>query len=235
MRGNSGLKKIKKITPLLFLIFGLVASIYFDFGKYVDFQFLQTHQDIVKGFIADMPVQAGLLYLSLYAVSTAFSLPFGAIMTISGGWLFGVWIGGSLTVFGATIGACTIFLASRYAFREAMVARAGARLQQFEAGFNRHSTSYLLAMRLIPVFPFFLVNFLPALIGVKLRTYALTTLIGIMPGTFVYAGLGNGLSYVLSADEPLNTSVIFSPSVFLPLCGLGFLSLLPVIWNKIKG
>jgi uncharacterized membrane protein YdjX (TVP38/TMEM64 family) len=116
-----------------------------------------------------------------------------------------------------------------------MVARAGARLQQFEAGFNRHSTSYLLAMRLIPVFPFFLVNFLPALIGVKLRTYALTTLIGIMPGTFVYAGLGNGLSYVLSADEPFNTSVIFSPSVFLPLCGLGFLSLLPVIWNKIKG
>tara|TARA_A200000113_G_scaffold198990_1_gene191404 strand:- start:483 stop:1172 length:690 start_codon:yes stop_codon:yes gene_type:complete len=229
------LAKIKKITPLLFLFSGLIAAFYFDFDKYVDFQFLQTHQGIVKGFITDMPVQAALLYMSLYAVSTAFSLPFGTIMTISGGWLFGVLIGGILTVIGATIGACTLFLAARYAFREAMVARAGARLQQFEAGFKRHSTSYLLAMRLIPVFPFFLVNFLPALIGVRLRTYALTTLVGIMPGTFVYAGLGNGLSYVLSADEPLNTSVIFSPSVFLPLCGLGFLSLLPVIWNKIKG
>ncbi|HAK97758.1 MAG TPA: TVP38/TMEM64 family protein [Rhodobiaceae bacterium] len=227
--------KIKKITPLLFLFSGLIVAFYFDFDKYVDFQFLQTHQGIVKGFITDMPVQAALLYMSLYAVSTAFSLPFGTIMTISGGWLFGVLIGGILTVIGATIGACTLFLAARYAFREAMVARAGARLQQFEAGFKRHSTSYLLAMRLIPVFPFFLVNFLPALIGVRLRTYALTTLVGIMPGTFVYAGLGNGLSYVLSADEPLNTSVIFSPSVFLPLCGLGFLSLLPVIWNKIKG
>ena len=156
-------------------------------------------------------------------------------MTISGGWLFGIWIGGILTIIGATIGASTLFLATRYALREVMVARAGARLQQFEAGFNRHSTSYLLAMRLIPIFPFFLVNFLPALIGVKFRTYALTTLIGIAPGTFVYAGLGHGISYVLSADEPLKTSVIFSPLVFLPLCGLGFLSLLPVILNKLKG
>ena len=229
------MEKIKKLFPLLLLLFGLIAAIYFDFGKYFDFRFLITHQDIVKGFIADMPVLAALVFLALYALSTAFSLPFGAIMTISGGWLFGIWIGGILTIIGATIGASTLFLATRYALREVMVARAGARLQQFEAGFNRHSTSYLLAMRLIPIFPFFLVNFLPALIGVKFRTYALTTLIGIAPGTFVYAGLGNGISYVLSADEPLNTSVIFSPLVFLPLCGLGFLSLLPVMWNKVKG
>ena len=229
------MEKIKKLFPLLLLLFGLIAAIYFDFGKYFDFRFLITHQDIVKGFIADMPVLAALVFLALYALSTAFSLPFGAIMTISGGWLFGIWIGGILTIIGATIGASTLFLATRYALREVMVARAGARLQQFEAGFNRHSTSYLLAMRLIPIFPFFLVNFLPALIGVKFRTYALTTLIGIAPGTFVYAGLGNGISYVLSADEPLNTSVIFSPLVFLPLCGLGFLSLLPVVWNKVKG
>ncbi|EJW20875.1 hypothetical protein IMCC14465_06710 [alpha proteobacterium IMCC14465] len=229
------MEKLKKITPLFLLFLGLIAAFYFDLGKYIDFRFLQIHQDIVKRFITDMPVQAALIYMTLYALSTALSLPFGAIMTISGGWLFGVWFGGGLTIFGATIGACTIFLATRYAFRDAMVARAGARLQQFEAGFNRHSTSYLLAMRLIPVFPFFLVNFLPALIGVRLKTYAVTTFLGIAPGTFVYAGLGNGLSYVLSADEPLNTSVIFSPSVFLPLCGLGFLSLLPVIWNKVKG
>ena len=229
------MEKIKKLTPLLLLLIGLIAAIYFDLGRYVDFRFLQTHQDIVNGFIADMPVRAALVFLALYALSTAFSLPFGAIITISGGWLFGVWIGGSLTIIGATIGASTLFFATRYALREVMVARAGARLQQFEAGFNRHSISYLLAMRLIPIFPFFLVNFLPALIGVKFRTYALTTLIGIAPGTFVYAGLGNGISYVLSADEPLNTSVIFSPLVFLPLCGLGFLSLLPVMWNKVKG
>ena len=226
---------MKKFSPLLLLLFGLIAAIYFDFGRYVDFRFLHTHQNILKDFIADMPVRAALLFLALYAFSTAVSLPFGAIMTISGGWLFGIWIGGSLTIMGATIGASTIFLATRYALREMMVSRAGARLQQFEAGFNRHSTSYLLAMRLIPIFPFFLVNFLPALIGVKFRTYVLTTLIGIAPGTFVYAGLGNGISLVLSMDEPLNTSVIFNPSVFLPLCGLGFLSLLPVIWKKVEG
>ena len=229
------MEKIKKFSPLLLLLFGLIAAIYFDFGRYVDFRFLHTHQDILKGFIADMPVRAALLFLALYAFSTAVSLPFGAIMTISGGWLFGIWIGGSLTIMGATIGASTLFLATRYALREMMVSRAGERLQQFEAGFNRHSTSYLLAMRLIPIFPFFLVNFLPALIGVKFRTYVLTTLIGIAPGTFVYAGLGNGISFVLSMDEPLNTSVIFNPSVFLPLCGLGFLSLLPVIWKKVEG
>ena len=227
--------KIKKLTPLLLLLFGLIAAIYFDLGRYVDFRFLQTNQDIVKGFIADMPVRAALIFLALYALSTAFSLPFGAIMTISGGWLFGIWIGGSLTIIGATIGASTLFLATRYALREVMVARAGARLQQFEAGFNRHSTNYLLAMRLIPIFPFFLVNLFPALIGVKFRTYVLTTLIGIAPGTFVYAGLGNGISFVLSVDEPLNTFIIFNPSVFLPLCGLGFLSLLPVIWKKVEG
>ena len=224
-----------KFSPLLLLIFGLITAIYFDLGRYVDFRFLQTHQDILKGFIADMPVRAALLFFALYALSTAVSLPFGAIMTISGGWLFGIWIGGSLTIMGATIGASTLFLATRYALRELMVSRAGERLQKFEAGFNRHSTSYLLAMRLIPIFPFFLVNFLPALIGVKFRTYILTTLIGIAPGTFVYAGLGNGISFVLSVDEPLNTSVIFKPSVFLPLCGLGFLSLLPVIWKKVEG
>lgn len=229
------MEKLKKITPLLLLLFGLIAAIYFDLGRYVDFRFLQTHQDIVKGFIADMPVRAALIFLALYALSTSFSLPFGAIMTISGGWLFGIWIGASLTIIGATIGASTLFLATRYALREVMVARAGARLQQFEEGFKRHSTSYLLAMRLIPIFPFYLVNFFPGLIGVKFRTYVLTTLIGITPGTFVYAGLGNGISFVLSEDEPLNTSVIFNLSVFLPLCGLGFLSLLPVIWKKVEG
>lgn len=229
------MEKIKKLIPLLLLLFGLTAAIYFDFGRYVDFRFLQTHQDIVKGFITDMPIRAALVFLALYALSTTFSLPFGAIMTISGGWLFGIWIGGSLTIIGATIGASTLFLATRYALREVMVTRAGRRLQQFEAGFNRHSTSYLLAMRLIPIFPFFLVNFLPALIGVKFRTFALTTLIGIAPGTFVYAGLGNGISFVLSVDETLDIFDIFNPSVFLPLCGLGFLSLLPVIWKKVEG
>lgn len=227
--------KVKKIIPLFLLLFGLVYVFASGLDRYFDFRFLHQHQENVRFFITQMPLVAAGSYVAVYALSTAFSLPFGTVMTIAGGWLFGIWLGGTLTLFGATLGACAIFLATRYAFREAMVARAGVRLKQFEEGFNRHSASYLLAMRLIPAFPFFLVNFCPALIGVKFRTYAMTTFFGIAPGTFVYAGLGNGLSVLVSAENPLDTSIIFRPSVFLPLCGLGLLSLLPVIWKKVRG
>ena len=125
---------------------------------------------------------AVVLFVLAYALVVAFSLPIAIIITPVGGFLFGVWLGALLSVIGATLGSVAVFLAARTAFYDLFHARAGAALARLEDGFRRDSFSYLLFLRLVPVFPFWLVNIVPALLGMTLGPYTLATLIGIIPG-----------------------------------------------------
>ena len=145
-------------------------------------------------------------------------------MTIAGGFLFGAWIGGLCAVIGATLGATAIFLAAR-AGLGGLAQRAGRFVGKLEAGFRADAFNYLLVLRLVPIFPFWLVNLVPALVGVRLPTYVLATFLGIVPGTFVYASLGNGLGSLV--EEP-DLAIIFKPSLLVPIVGLALLALVPV-------
>jgi len=176
-----------------------------------------------SGTIFVVPAPAAGLVLGLY------SLPGAALMTLLGGFLFGSVLGMLYVNVGATIGATLAFLASRYLFHDWVQRRFGDRLAAFQAGFSRNAFSYLITLRLIPLFPFFLVNLLSGLTNVRTRTYIAATALGIIPGSFVYTFAGRQLGTINSVAE------IASPGVLLALTFLGLLSLSSVLYRKFAG
>jgi uncharacterized membrane protein YdjX (TVP38/TMEM64 family) len=166
---------------------------------------------------------------------TAFSLPGAAAMTLAGGFLFGTLAGGGLAVVGATIGATAVFAAARTALGDRLRLRTGGMLARIEEGFRRDAASYLLFLRLVPAFPFFVVNIAAALLGARPAIFVATTLVGIVPGTLVFASIGAGLGSVFDAGARPDLSVALSWPVLGPLLGLGLLALLPVAWRRIAG
>jgi uncharacterized membrane protein YdjX (TVP38/TMEM64 family) len=128
-----------------------------------------------------------------------------------------------------------VFLIARTALGDALRAKAGPWMRRMEAGFRENAFSYLLVLRLIPLFPFWLVNLVPAFLGVPLGAYVLATFLGIIPGSLVYASVGNGLGVVFDRGGAPDLGIIFRPAILGPIVGLAALALLPVIYRKYKG
>jgi len=168
---------------------------------------------------------AALAYLAIYAAAVTLSVPGAVILTLTGGFLFGALFGMLLTVLGATIGATLVFLFARKIFGENALDRFGAPAQRLAEGIRRNAASYLLVLRLVPLFPFFLVNLVPAFVGVRLSVYVLTTFFGIMPGTAVFSLAGAGLGSILDAGGTLDLGSILTPQMIAALLGLAALSL----------
>ena len=162
-------------------------------------------------------------------------MPGAGVLTIVGGLLFGPWKGAALAVLGATSGAVLLFLVVRRALSRPIAQRAGPLLARIRPGLERDGFNYLLALRLVPVVPFWIVNLAPALAGMRLLPFALATLIGIIPATLVFASIGSGIGGVLASGEPPDLSAVFYPPVLLPLIGLALLALLPVAWRHWRG
>jgi len=222
-----------RIVLIAVLVAGLVAFFAFDLGRYVSFESLQSNREMLQEFIKQNGFLAALLFGLIYAVVTAFSLPGGAFMTITGGFLFG-WLGGGLiVVFGATIGATALFLMARTAVGGFLETKTGPFVQKMEEGFRQNAICYLLVLRLIPIFPFWLVNLVPAFLGVSTATYVIATFLGIIPGTFVYASVGNGLGALFDAGGSTDSLLmtIFQPQFLAPLVGLSVLAILPVVYQ----
>lgn len=234
-RPDTSRPALTRYAPLALLGLGLVAFVALGGHRYVSFEALGQHRDTLTAWVAAHRVLAPLLYVGIYAAAIACSLPGGVILTVTGGFLFGTLLGGACALVGASLGATATFLAARTALRDVMRARAGPALQRMEAGFRRDAFSYLLVLRLVPLFPFFLVNLVPALLGVPLRTYVVATVIGIVPGTFVFASVGRGLGAVLDAGGTPDLGIVFTPPVLLPILGLAGLALVPVVYKRLKG
>ena len=174
-----------------------------------------------------------LLFIGIYAAATALSLPGGAVLTVTGGFLFGGLIGTFWVVLAATIGATAVFLVAKTALGDSLRRKAGPFLKRMEAGFQENALSYLLVLRLIPLFPFFIVNLVPAFLGVGLRTYVIGTFVGIIPGSFVFASVGAGLGSLLDQPGELSLAGVVTPEIVIALVGLSLLSLLPVAYKKL--
>lgn len=224
-----------RLVPLAVLAAGLAAFFGFGLQRYVTFETLARHREVLLAWVAGHSVLAPLGYIIAYILLAAFSLPGGAILTMTGGFLLGTVIGTLCTLVGATLGAIAVFLAARTAFGDLLRAKAGSALQRMEEGFRRDAFSYLLVLRLVPLFPFFLVNLVPAFLGVPLRTYIAATVIGIIPATFVFASVGNGLGAVLDAgDQPNVAGLLLNRSILLPILGLAVLALIPAVYRRVK-
>jgi uncharacterized membrane protein YdjX (TVP38/TMEM64 family) len=221
-------KDWKRFLPLGVLLSGLVLFFALGLDRYLTITALNDHREALLAFTRSNLIAAVLIYAALYVAVVAFSLPGGAVMTITGGFLFGTVLAGSVTVIAATLGATLIFLAARTAFADLLRDRAGPWLKRIEDGFREDGVSYLLVLRLVPLFPFFIVNVAPAFLGVKTRLYMATTFVGIIPGTFVYASVGNGVGTILDAGGKPDLGIIFDPAILVPILGLAVLALIPV-------
>ncbi|MBL8549780.1 MAG: TVP38/TMEM64 family protein [Hyphomonadaceae bacterium] len=230
----------RRWAPIVAIGAALAAAYAMGVHRYVSLERLQAERANLEAFVAANFFAALLLYMLVYAAAVLISLPGALFLTLSGGFLFGPWIGGAATVIAATLGATGVFLAARTAFGDALRARAGGWLDKLERGFRDNAFNYLLALRLFPGAPFFIVNLAPAFLGVKLRDFFFATLIGIIPGTLVYASVGNGLRAAFDAGGEANPaaaarSLILSPSILLPIAGLILLALLPVALKIARG
>lgn len=224
----------RRMLPLLVLGVGLAAFFALGLDDYLSFEALRENRAWLLGAVEKSAALAALAYMAVYILIVAFSLPGGAIMTITGGFLFGQWLGTAYVVVAATIGAGVVFLAARTALGDLLRARAGPFLKKMEAGFRENALSYLLVLRLVPVFPFFIVNLVPAFLGVSLRDFAIATFFGIIPATFVYARLGVGLGSIFDAGGEFSAKAVFTPEMVTALIGLAVLALLPVAYKKLK-
>jgi len=224
----------RRLVPAAMLFAGLALFLLLGLDRYFSFEMLSRHHAALTGWVADHGVLAALSFVGGYAIVVAFSLPIAIVVTPLGGFLFGTWLGAALSVIGATLGSVGVFLAARSALRDLFRSRAGGTLARFEAGFRRDSFSYLLFLRLVPVFPFWLVNIVPALLGMKLGPYVAATVIGITPGAIVYAGVGSGFGTLFDSGLVPDLGIIFEWRILLPLLGLAFLSLVPVIYSRLR-
>lgn len=224
----------RRLLPVAVL--AVAAALFFALGlhRYLTFEALRDNRALLLDWVAEYGAAAGLGYAAIYAAAAALSLPGAAFMTLAGGFMFGAVAGTIYTVAGATAGAAAIFLIARTALGDSLRARAGPWMAKLEEGFRGDALSYLLVLRLVPLFPFWLVNLAPALLGVRTGVFVLATAVGIIPGTFVYCLAGAGLGGVFDSGEAFSLAGVLTPEMIAGLAGLALLSLVPVAYKRIK-
>lgn len=225
---------MKRYWPIAVLVAGFAAFFAAGLHEHLTLEVFRDHGMAIKAWVAENAILAPLAFMAAYAVAVAFSLPGGLVLSIAGGFLFGIVYGTALIVVGATVGAVAVFLACRTSLGVALRERAGPWFAKLEGGFNDNAFSYLLVLRLVPLFPFFVVNIVPAFLGVPLSTYAVTTLIGIVPGTVVFAAFGASLDMIIADGGAIDASTVLSPEIMTALIGLAVMSLLPVAYKAVK-
>lgn len=242
--------RLRRFAPVAVVLLAMVAVFASGAHRHLSLETLVRHRMAIDAFMAHHMVAALGAFIAIYIVVVALSIPGALFLTITGGILFGTLIGGAASVTGATIGATLIFLVARSACGENIIRRAGPLACKLAAGFRADAFSYLLFLRLVPAFPFFLVNLVPAVAGVKLRTFTAATAIGIVPATFVFAFFGSGLDSVLAAQEgpyraclasgrsecPIHFDIgaIVTPQLLAAFAALGALALIPVVIKRLK-
>jgi uncharacterized membrane protein YdjX (TVP38/TMEM64 family) len=239
------------LGPALIL---LLMAIGYAMGlhQYLSLQSIAENRAALRSFTEQNLILALLVFIAAYVVAVALSVPGASILTVLGGLLFGWLLGGLATVVAATCGAMILFMVVKTSLGEGLVRRAGPFLSRLSDGFARDAFNYLLFLRLVPAFPFWLVNIAPALANVKLRTFAAATFLGIIPGTFAFAFVGEGLDSIIDAQQAahqscvtekglencpfdLSLSSLVTTELLLAFAALGLVALLPVALKKWKG
>lgn len=222
---------IRRWLPLIILIGLLVLFFSFHLNKYFNFETLQENHVLLVSWTKAHYLRVSVLFIVCYIFSVAISFPGAVYLTLVGGFLFGIFWGAVFVILSATIGATLLFFAVRTSLGEWLAQRASGWVGRMRDGFQHNAFSYLLTLRLIPIFPFWVVNIVPALLNVNAKTFIMATFIGIIPGSLVYVMLGNGLSHLFAANQTPNLHIIFEPQILGPLLALAALSLIHPIYK----
>jgi uncharacterized membrane protein YdjX (TVP38/TMEM64 family) len=218
---------LRRFLPAAILLGLIAAAFTLGLDRYLTLDALRDNRKVLLDTVSARPFVAGLVYMAVYATVVALSLPGALIMTLAGGFLFGVAAGSVLTAIGATTGATVLFVVARSALGDVLRRKAGPFLARMADGFERDAFSYLLFLRLVPAFPFWAVNLAPAMLGMRLTPFIAATGLGIIPGTIVFSAFGAGLGEIFDAGGEVSLKNVFSPPMLAGLFGLGVLALLP--------
>lgn len=233
----------RRVWVSLVLALAVVGLFALFFGLRLHEQFnldvLASRRAAFDALVANNLIIALVLFVATYAAVVSLSLPVSIYLTLAGGYLFGTWLGGFASVCGGTMGASLLFIAAKTGLGDLLRRHAGRWMQRFEAGFRDNAFNYVLALRLVQVFPFWVINLTPAFFRMKLHHYAAATFLGILPGTLVFASVGDALHAALDAGAALDpvqagVALLYSPQVIGPLLGLAALALLPVIVKRLR-
>ncbi len=226
---------LRRFWPLLVLLvigFFVHAS---GIVNYATFEALKVHRDSLQDFVSAHSTLAPMSYIGIYILATVLDFPVAIFLSITGGFLFSQPWCTLYAVIGASTGATIFFLVAKTVVGDALRKRAGPFLKKIESGFQKDAVSYMLFLRLVPVFPFWLINTAPAIFGISLRTFFLTTFFGIIPGSFVFTQAGRGIDSIFEQGKSFSAQNILTQDIIIALTGLGVLALIPIIVRLIQG
>lgn len=225
---------MSKWIPILIIVAFMAVAYFLGLPEYLSFDSLKTYRETLLKHVDAHPIVAPFLYVLIYVAVVALSLPGATVLTLIGGFLFGIPWGAVYVLVGATGGATLIFLAARSSLGDFFRKKAGPKLQKMEKGFQNNAASYLLFLRFIPLFPFWIVNIAPAFFNVRLKTFVWTTLVGIIPGSYIYTQVGSGLGAIFESGETFSLHNIFNTEMQIALVLLALFSLIPILVKKFR-
>ncbi len=224
-----------RYAPVIAIAAALAAFFALGLNRYFSLDALRDNREALLAWVEAAPLRALLVFMLAYAGAVAISFPGASILTVFGGFMFGLGVGVPAIVVAATIGAAIIFLAARSALGDTLKGRVSGFLSQMEKGFRENELSYMFVLRLAPVFPFWAVNIAAGLLGVSLRNFLIGTLVGIIPGSFVYASIGAAAGAAFDAGEDVSLGgILFQPSTLIPIVGLVLLALIPIALGRLR-
>lgn len=227
---------MRRLPLLVILTVAAIGAV--ALRDYLSFEALAENREMLLAFRDANYLLTVAGFICVYVVIVAFSLPGATVATLTGGFLFSTYPGVLCNVTGATIGAVIIFLAARWGLGERLAERMDASegsVRKIKQGIDDNQWEMLFLIRLVPAVPFFVANLVPALVGVPLRRYVISTFFGIMPGAIVYTSVGAGLGEVFERGESPDLGVIFEPHILLPILGLCALAALPIFLKAARG
>lgn len=228
-------RKAGRLLPVALLAAGLAAFLALGGHRWLTLEALERNREALLAWVEIHPVLAPLAFTGAYTAAVACSLPVALLLSVAGGFLFGPVLGTLCAAAGATAGATALFAAARTACAGRLRGRVEAALIRMDAGFRANAFHYLLFLRLVPLFPFWLVNIAAAFAGVPLRAFVPATAIGVVPATLVYALVGNGLGAAIEAGGAPDLGILFEPEILAPMIGLAVLALAPVLVRRWRG
>jgi uncharacterized membrane protein YdjX (TVP38/TMEM64 family) len=207
-------------------VLALAVGLGFGLHDYFSLEALKAYRQNLHALMAEHPLLAPVVYVLVYVATVAVSFPGAGFLTIVGGFLFGAMFGTALALVGATAGATLVFIIARSSLGDLLARRAGSRMQRLRDEFQREGFSYLLFIRLVPIFPFWLVNLAAALVGMRVAPFVAATLLGILPFTVVLAWFGSGLELSLKTEKPPTVQLVIALALFAAM------ALLPLAMRK---